>query len=526
MDNLSQFTLPETRSVCRRLAQGEVQGSQQGKCSKFLGIPYGKPAADLLGFRPPVLASAWQGSHSAHAYGHACPQANDDLPAWQFAGPHSTDCLNLNIWAPAQAKPGDALPVMVWLHGGSFLSGSANLALYDGHQLASEQQLVIVSINHRLNIFGYLHLAALDACHAQIANLGQQDILLALEWIAKNIHEFGGNPDNITLFGESGGGGKICALMMMPAATGLFHKAIIQSGTFCRMLSLIQARERAETALSLLGIDKSLFGTQDLLDQLAHLQTDQLLIAVEELAQQYGHTAFWPVDDGVILNSQNLFAAPVPLLIGTTRDEAAYFLEPQQLKQDIRTVDNYTQMLRKSLKPFSLGADDAQQAIDMALRAHASKAGNLTQDLTDLLFWLPAMALADQNSQHTATYMYRFDWTFSCFGGHYAIHAADIPFVFGCLDYPQPAWDLQDLPSIRYLDDLKSERFTLALRVRQAWASFARNGAPSFYKEISWPRYTEKNRHTMIFDKTCQVEQDPDSARRHRWLDALLHQLL
>ena len=181
-------------------------------------------------FRSPIAAPAWDGMRDCRAYGDACPQVNDDLPAWQFDGAHSAACLNLNVWMPAGATPGDRLPVMVWLHGGAYLSGSANLSLYDGRTLSDEQQVVVVSINHRLNAFGYLYLDDRDDGASSTANLGQQDIVLALEWIAANIAAFGGDPDNVTLFGESGGGGKICALTMMPSAHGLFHKAVIQSG--------------------------------------------------------------------------------------------------------------------------------------------------------------------------------------------------------------------------------------------------------------------------------------------------------
>ena len=199
---------PERGDVRLVLLQGNIRGSRTRGSAKFLGIPYGKPTTGDLRFRPPVPAPAWDGILDCRTYGDACPQANDDLPAWQFDGDHSANCLNLNVWAPASAVPGDCLPVMVWLHGGAYLSGSANLPLYDGRTLAEEQQVVVVSINHRLNAFGYLYFCDRDYSYSNAANVGQQDIVLALEWVAANIGAFGGDAANVTLFGESGGGGE------------------------------------------------------------------------------------------------------------------------------------------------------------------------------------------------------------------------------------------------------------------------------------------------------------------------------
>ncbi|WP_245004743.1 carboxylesterase/lipase family protein [Paraburkholderia sacchari] len=496
---------PECLEAVLPLAQGKIRGSRTRDCVKFLGIPYGMPADGDLRFRPPMPVPAWDGVRDCRTYGDACPQVNDDLPAWQFAGEHSANCLNLNVWAPASAGPGDGLPVMVWLHGGAWLSGSANLSLYDGHTLAEEQQVVVVSINHRLNAFGYLYLCERDERHSNAANAGQQDIVLALEWIAANIGAFGGDAANVTLFGESGGGGKICALTMMPSADGLFHKAIIQSGAFLTTLSRQQANVRTEAFLSMLGTDaQSLDGIEDA----------RLLAAVRRLVDRYGYTAFWPVDDGVVIDASRIRDASIPMMIGTTRHEAAYFLEPGWLTHGPLEPASYRHALENGLRPLSIGPDNVREAVAVARRTHSIQPGTISRDLIDVMFWMPAVTLAERNSRHANTFMYRFDWAFRCCGGRYSIHGAEIPFVFGTLDYPQPAWDSADLPGERYSDDTTGSRFALALRVRRAWAAFARYGDPSVCGGPLWPRYTPEDRSTRIFNGTCSIEKDPDSERR------------
>lgn len=490
------------------LAGGRVQGSRIGESLRFLGIPYGLPTNGMLRFRPPIAAPAWDGMRDCRAYGDACPQVNDDLPAWQFDGAHSADCLNLNVWMPADATPGDRLPVLVWLHGGAYLSGSANLPLYDGRMLSDEQQVVVVSINHRLNAFGYLYLDDRDDGASSTANLGQQDIVLALEWIAANIAAFGGDPDNVTLFGESGGGGKICALTMMPSARGLFHKAVIQSGAFVATLSRQQARERADAFLALLGADAR---------ALVDLPDERMLAAARQLIERYGYTAFWPVDDGVVIDASGGRHTAVPMMIGTTRHEAAYFLEPRLLEHGPLDWRDHRRALERGLGPFSLGPDDAAQAAAAAESTHADAPGTIGRDLTDILFWIPAVTLAERNGRHADTFMYRFDWEFACCGGRYSIHGAEIPFVFGTLDYALPAWDPADFPHARYAADAGDERFALAARMRRAWADFARFGDPSARAAMAWPCYMPASRSTRIFDRICRIEDDPDAARRRAW---------
>ncbi|VWB58661.1 carboxylesterase [Burkholderia arboris] len=487
------------------LSQGKVCGAHMGDSIRFVGIPYGRPTNGELRFKPPAPGPGWDGIRDCCTYGDACPQFNDDLPAWQFDGGHSANCLNLNVWMPVAAARGDRLPVMVWLHGGAYLSGSANLPLYDGRMLAEEQQVVVVSVNHRLNAFGYLYLCDQDARYSHAANVGQQDIVLALEWIAANIGAFGGDATNVTLFGESGGGGKICALTMMPSADGLYHKAIIQSGAFLTMLSREQANARAGEFLSMLGADaRSLDGMPE----------ERVLEAVRRLFDRHGYTAFWPVDDGVVIDASRSRSPSIPMMIGTTRHEAAYFLEPGLLAHGSLDSTGHRDALENGVRPFSTGPDEVTATVGAAWRTHEIEPDTIGRDLTDAVFWMPAVALAERNSRRADTFMYRFDWEFPCCGGSYAIHGAEIPFVFGTLDYALPAWDSTDFPGNRYPGDTRGDRFELAARMRRAWADFARYGDPSARGAPVWPLYTTEARSIRIFDRTCRIDQDPDAERR------------
>jgi para-nitrobenzyl esterase len=300
---------------------GTVSGSFDLGVHAFKGIPYGEATGGMGRYRPPEPARRWEGVRRALEFGPYCPQTNLDLPAWRDAGVASEDCLVLNVWTPAPSC-GVGLPVMVWLHGGAFISGSGGLEMYDGMRLSREGEVVVVSLNHRLNISGYLYLAQLDRAYAGGANPGQQDIVLALRWVQENIAAFGGDPDNVTLFGESGGGAKISVLCSMPAAKGLFHKAIVQSGSFMRLNNEEDATQSARRVLDELRVP----ATE--LDRLHTIPATRLWEAEATILRKFGHGAFWPVADGLIVpasswcSSPPALAAGVPMLIGTTLDEA------------------------------------------------------------------------------------------------------------------------------------------------------------------------------------------------------------
>src|SRR5579864_2898442 len=238
---------------------GKIRGAMQDKVHAFKGVPYGASTEGAGRFMPPAKPQAWSGVRDALELGPASPQVPSTLIPESMAqqpkgdGAGSEDCLHLNVWTPSVG--GGKRPVMVWFHGGGYSAGSANWAMYDGANLAAKQDVVVVTVNHRLNVFGYLYLADLGGeKYARSSNVGMLDTIAALEWVRDNISAFGGDPGNVTIFGQSGGGGKVSTLMGMPAAKGLFHRAIAMSGSNVTGMPRDRANKGVEALLGKLGL--------------------------------------------------------------------------------------------------------------------------------------------------------------------------------------------------------------------------------------------------------------------------------
>ena len=251
--------------------QGKVRGYIRNGIFTFKGIPYGEDTGGKNRFKPAKKAQPWTKLRSSMQYGSVCPQPDRlgwklDETAWLFGwddGVPGEDCLRVNVWSPG-INDHKKRPVMVWLHGGGYTAGSGQeLKSYDGEQLARNGDVVIVSLNHRLNVFGHLDLSAYGSEYAESANVGMTDIVLALQWVRDNIANFGGDPGCVTIFGQSGGGGKVCALTCMPSAEGLFHRTIVQSGSLGHSLSPEDSARTADAFLKQLGLDKSSLGKLD-----------------------------------------------------------------------------------------------------------------------------------------------------------------------------------------------------------------------------------------------------------------------
>jgi para-nitrobenzyl esterase len=501
---------------------GKVRGRLSSGVCAYRGIPYGAPTGGSARFLPPSRPASWLGIRELTDCGPPCPQINNDLPAWVDPRSASEDCLYLNVWAPQEAV-GRRLAVMFWIHGGAYLSGSGGLPIYDGAALARHGDVVVVTVNHRLSALGYLYLGAFGERFADSGNAGQLDLIAALEWVQHNIGRFGGDPENVTLFGESGGGGKITALFSMPSARKLFHKAIIQSGSFWKMNTREAAVDLCHATLKELGISPAGY------ESLASVPPDRLVLAADAAwKRQHDALAFRPVIDGRSLMEQawEPLAPPsirdVPMLIGTNRDEAAYFVD-QPEKAPLDDDELAARLVRADFSRH-LTNTQARELMEgyRTLAPHKSRLDLLIGVATDVLMWRQALVQAERKAgqQGAPVFMYEFSWRTPCFGGRWSPHGSEIPLVFGNMDYVE-AWDKADTPSVRAEADPRGDRYRLSRIMMSIWTEFARRGNPSTDLLPRWPAYDAAQRMTMILYADCAVAGDPGAGRR-KLLDSVL----
>ncbi|HTZ35281.1 MAG TPA: carboxylesterase family protein [Stellaceae bacterium] len=498
---------------------GKLRGAVAGGIHAFKGIPYGAPTGGADRFRPPRPVAPWSGVRDALAYRGRAPQGAqakrraemDNILGPADTTPETEDCLTLNVWTPGldAAKR----PVMVWLHGGAFAYGSANRAVTEGANLARRGDVVVVSVNHRLNICGYLHLEDIGGeRYAGSGNAGSLDMVLALEWVRDNIAAFGGDPGCVTVFGESGGGGKVSALLAMPAAQGLFHRAIIQSGAAVRFTTRERANALAESVVAQLGG----------VDRLAAAPLAALLGAIPAASRAAGARAyplldrydFGPVVDGKVVAqhpaepSTSPLGDAVPLMIGGTAREASLFLDDDAVWHRTLTEDQ----LRERLVAIAGPDTDAALSLYRDLLPGATAAERLIAALTGANFsvrtWLYAdrrAARSNENAGGAAVYHYSLDWPSPFAGGRMgAHHAMDLPFVFDTTDIPLTTRGADGAPE-------------LAAAISASWAAFARTGRPDNAAIPAWPAYTAATRATMLFDTRCRVAENPLRDARALW---------
>jgi para-nitrobenzyl esterase len=505
---------------------GKIRGQVRGDVAAFKGIHYGASTAGPNRFRPPQPVRPWRGVRDALRLGDQCPQTNSDYPVWLDSSPASEDCLVLNVWSPAEATRSARLPVMVWIHGGGFTFGSAGAPFYDCGGIAGAGNVVAVGINHRLGIFGYSFFGDDgDSCFASSGNAGQLDIVAALRWVRDNIEAFGGDPSNITLFGESGGGCKISALLGMPSAQGLFHKAIVQSG------SLVHVREQNEV-LPLTRKMYDILGTRqgDIL-ALQRVPTQQLLECGDRVMSTITGgvspylAAYGPVIDGYVIAEQPWsksapsFSYEIPMIIGSTLHETAGFIGP-----DLSNPGQDDEAIAVNAAKFAvLNHVDAQkvQALLPVYRKVMPSLSNselLVRASTDIGFWKNAVHQSERKwaSGGAPVYMYQCDWKTPCLGGMWATHGIELPFVFNN-DHYGVAWDGKDSDEVRAAADPQNMRYEVRAQMFNAWINFAKTGNPST-PDLPWPAYETTSRSTMIFDQSSRVVNDPRSEIREQVL--------
>jgi para-nitrobenzyl esterase len=508
-----------TQQIVVETNRGNVRGIVENGINVFKGVPYAESPEGERRFAPPVKLLPWTGVRDAFEFGNRAMQDENAFamaPALLklFAGralsPMSENCLVLNLWTPG-VNDGRKRPVMFWCHGGAFIAGSGDSPWYEGTNLCRKGDVVVVTINHRLGAFGYLHLAELGGKEfAASGNVGMLDIVAALEWVRDNIAAFGGDAGNVTIFGESGGGAKVSVLMAMPAAHGLFHKAIIQSGPAVQMASRDDANQTAHQLLAELGLSAGQ------LSELRRLPADKLAQAQAAVLKKVSmmsfsnrrRVGFNPVIDGKILPdgpfapTAPAISANVPLMIGTNKDEMTLFFGFAPWLDGLNEAS-----MRERLQMFI--GDQADRIIDHYRRARPNDS---LRDLvlaiaTDHAMRIPSLVTADRKvAQHAApVFIYLFTWETPVLGGRLkSPHALEISFVF---DTVQTSGLAGDSPT----------RFPLADKMSRAWLAFARSGNPNHEGIPAWPPYSTERRSTMIFDDQCQIENDPYSAERLAW---------
>ncbi|APP86736.1 carboxylesterase [Xanthomonas hortorum pv. gardneri] len=481
---------------------GALRGYRDQGICVFKGIPYGGDTA-MRRFQPPVHETPWQDVRDASAFGASAPQPKASEPT-------SEDCLFLNVWTPG-LRDGSKRPILFYIHGGGYTTGSGSDPLYDGVRLCKRGDVVVITVNHRLNLFGYLSLAQLgDARFADSGNAGQLDLIQALQWVRQHAAEFGGDAGNVTVFGQSGGGAKIATLMAMPAARGLFQRAWTMSGQQVTVAGPRAATQRAQLLLDALKL------APGALARIRTLPSEQLLAAaqvrdpsrVENSALYFGPVLdarnvpvhpFWP--------TAPLQSAKIPLVIGNTRDETRAFLG-------------------NDAKNFALSWDElparleTQQYVDLLPQVVIAEYRRLYPQYSpsDVFFaattagrsWRGAVEEAEARARQGApAWVYQLDWGSPLDGGKFgAFHTLDIPLVFDAIGQP----------GSRTGDGADAQR--MAEQMSEALIAFARSGDPNHRGLPRWRQYSLQQRETLLFDTPSRLGHDPRGGERKLYQQA------
>lgn len=494
-------------------AAGTLEGVSEAGARVFRGVPYAAPPVGRLRFRPPAPPERWAGVRAAAGFGPIAPQPPSALGSSFGAPPrpHSEDCLTLNVWTPA---PGGRRPVLVWIHGGGFETGSGSEPMYDGASLALRGDVVVVTLNYRLGALGFLaHPGLADPESGAVGNWGLLDQIAGLEWVRDNISAFGGDPDDVTIFGESAGGVSVGVLVASPRASGLFRRAVVQSGAPWPV-PFDQGLEATGVLCDALGLDA---GDVAKLRDVPVERLQEMQPRWAEVCRR-GRLAVRPTIDGGVIPDDPLVTLAagvsrgVDLMVGTNRDEIQLFALADPGQRDL----DEAAILRRLER--SLGsAARARTTLEVYRTARVARAESVTPTSlwcaieTDRLIRAPLLRFAD--AHHAAggrAHAYLFDWESPMLGGALgSCHALEVPFVFGTLERR----------GIRDFTGSGPEAQRLSARMQDAWLAFARTGSPGTPELGEWPTYDPERRATMILGAACGVEPAPRDPERSHWQD-------
>lgn len=498
-------------------SNGKVRGLQEESgVSAFKGIRYGAPPTGNQRFLPPQAPQYWDGVKDASSFGAPAMQMYNRASvaselSMQLATVFTTasdikidneDCLFLNLWTPANDDK--KRPVMVWLHGGGFAYGSGAWPVYDGANLASKGDVVVVTVNHRLNVFGYLNLADIGgAKYVHSGNAGMLDLVLALQWVRDNAAAFGGDPDNVTIMGESGGGVKVSHLLAMPRAKGLFHKAIIQSGPGLTATSFDAAHRTAMKILAALDIDKNN------LEKLSQIPAQDILDAVIVAGKNApGGRGFRlsPIVDGDVLPGHPFtpkapdISKNVPVLIGWNKDEMTIFNTSASWFGKMNEEE-----LTARVKSFAGDKGGKLIATYKALYPEYSSTYLYNIIAGDSRMFIGSVQLAQRKAalKGAAVYQYYLTWETPVGNGVFkSPHTLDMPFMFNNVD-----------KSVALTGDTPESR-ALERQMSSSWIAFAHNGDPNNHTVPNWPAYDKVKRSVMVFNVKSKIVEDPKQRAR------------
>lgn len=484
---------------------GRVRGRMIDGVNVFKGMPYGASTGGKNRFKLPQPVESWNDVRDALEYGPTAPQR-----ARLAEASTREDCLVINVWTRG-LNDGGKRPVMVWLHGGGFSAGSGSSVSYDGTHLCQSGDVVVVTINHRLNVFGTNFLGDIIGdgfAHSGCA--GMMDIIASLKWVRDNIEQFGGDPDTVTIFGESGGGRKTSMLLAMPDAKGLFHRAIIQSGAILRVVPRDDGTRYAEMLLEELGIAET--DARKLLD----VPAEQLIRANSSVIREFQlqervvglATSGTPVLDGVHVPQHPFdpvappFSTSVPVMVGYCRTEETVYHRSRPGDYDL-DMDGLRERVADRLGDTPVSVD---QIVEAYRKAHPN---DRPWDLYMLICtdhprgtYPQNLAVRRNASDAAPTYLYRFDWEID--NNLKSPHALEIPFVFDNISRPFSLFDIPETP----------ETAALAKKMSKTWMAFAHTGNPDTEDMPHWPAYTAESRNTMLFNNECRVVSDPNLETR------------